>query len=440
VQTVTPRLPGADRIGFVEPPSTPVDLQGTFQKGEGTPSVLGGQWERFRGDRFDNICDDKLPAGFLTRGPTPMWTIPVGEGYAGAAVRDGRVYLLDYDAQQRADVLRCLSLDDGRDIWSRSYPSDVKRNHGMSRTVPAVTEGYAVTLGPKCQVLCVRADDGEYLWGLDLVTQFRTKVPPWYAGQCPLIDGDRVILAPGGDALMIAAEIETGKVLWKTPNPRRWEMTHASIIPMTLAGRRTYVYCASGGVVGVSAEDGSVLWETSAWRVSMATVPSPVAIDGERVFLSGGYGAGSMMLRIKSDEDGKQEAEIVYRLSPQVFGSEQQTPVYYGGSIYGVIPGGQLVCLDPETGKQRWASGAVRFGIGPYLIYDGRLILMNDTGKLTVAAASAERFEQLGQWTVLDKAHESWGPMTPVSGRLIARDFRRLICLDLTSQTERGSP
>src|SRR4029078_7150440 len=87
--------------------------------------------------------------------PREIWVIDVGEGYAGAAVRNGRVYVMDYDQAKKQDALRCLSLADGKEIWRFAYPVSVKRNHGMSRTVPATTEKYVVSIGPKCQVVCV---------------------------------------------------------------------------------------------------------------------------------------------------------------------------------------------------------------------------------------------------------------------------------------------
>ena len=82
----------------------------------------------------------------------------MGEGYAGAAILDGRVYVMDYDREHKQDALRCLSLADGREIWRYAYPDSVKRNHGMSRTVPAVTDKIVVALGPKCHVVCLNSD------------------------------------------------------------------------------------------------------------------------------------------------------------------------------------------------------------------------------------------------------------------------------------------
>ena len=206
--------------------------------------------------------------------PRELWGIDVGDGYAGAAVRNGRVYLMDYDREKKQDALRCLSLADGREIWRYAYPVSVKRNHGMSRTTPVVTDQVVVAMGPKCNVVCLDSAMGELRWGLDLVRQYGTTIPPWYAGQCPLIDQGAVILAPGGkDALLLALDSQTGKVLWQTPNPHGWKMTHSSVMPMEFGGERMYVYCANNGEVGVSAKDGAILWETTIGRSASPRCP-----------------------------------------------------------------------------------------------------------------------------------------------------------------------
>src|SRR5204863_6511529 len=104
-------------------------------------------------------------------GPRELWAIEVGEGYAGAAVMQGRVYIVDYDREKKQDAVRCLSLADGKEIWRFAYPVAVKRNHGMSRTVPAVTSKYVVAMGRKCHVACVDARTGEPRWGMVVVRQ-----------------------------------------------------------------------------------------------------------------------------------------------------------------------------------------------------------------------------------------------------------------------------
>jgi len=413
-----------------------VDLRGKLERGEGVVAVefANASWPWFRGRNLDNIApDSEAVAEWSAGGPTEVWRIELGDGYAGAAIHKGRVYVLDYDLEKRADVLRCMSLADGKEIWKRSYGVKVRFNHGRSRTIPSVTDEVVVTIGPKCHVSCVDASTGEYRWGIDLVKEYGTTVPDWYAGQCPLIEGDRLILAPAGkDVLLMALELGTGKVLWTVENRHKWEMTHVSVVPMTLLGKKMYVYCGSKGVVAVD-EAGGVVWEMHDWRVKMAAVASPVAVGEDLVFFCGGYGAGSMLLRVKKDAEGKFEAEEVYRLGEEEFGSEQQTPIFYGGYLYGVAPmnGGPLACLEVGTGKRVWDSGREKFGIGPYMICGGQVWLVNDKGVLTVAEASTKGYKQLGRWELFEKGHEAWGPMAVAEGRLLVREFRRMVCLDL---------
>lgn len=432
-----PRLPGQDRpVGQPKGTARRAPLEGKLVPGSGQPSALPGAWPRFRGPNLDAIWED--PSVTLARQwdadrPRRIWAISVGEGYAAAAVQEGRVYLIDYDREKEEEVVRCLSLDDGRDVWQFRYPNPVKRNHGMSRTIPTVFNKYVVTIGPKCHVACLNRLTGEPFWLLDMAERWGATVPPWYTGQCPLVEGGRVILAPGGpEALMVALNAETGEEIWRCPNPRNWKMTHSSIMPVVAQGRRMYVYCASGGVAAVDAETGKLLWDTPEWKISLAAVPSPLPLPENRIFLCGGYDAGAMMLKV-ANQDGKLLPEILFRMAPERFGSTQQTPVFYQGFIYGVREKDkQMVCFDPQ-GNERWASGSqYRFGLGPYMITNGLLLALDDEGTLTMAEAKPDAFHPLAQAKVLD-GHDCWGPMAIVKGRLIVRSMTEMVCLDLTS-------
>jgi len=426
------RVPGTDQpVGGDTRAGTNAVLAGKMIKGDGVATPLPGAWPAFRGLNRDNIsAEGNLARSWGASGPRELWAIDVGEGYAGAAVLNGRVYVMDYDRAHKQDALRCLSLADGKEIWRYAYPVSVKRNHGMSRTVPAVTEKYIVAMGPKCHVVCLDAMSGELRWGLDLVRQYGATVPQWYAGQCPLIENGVAILAPGGtNALLIAVDCESGKELWRTPNPNDWKMTHSSVMPMEFAGRRMYVYCASLGVVGVSAKDGALLWQTTNWHISIANVPSPLPVGNGRIFLSGGYDAGSLMLQLK-EEGGQIRVEPVFKLDPAVFGAAQQTPILFDQHLYGVRPDGQFVCLDLD-GRIVWASGpGNQFGLGSFLMAGGVIFALNDGGWLSLMEATPARFNLLARSQVL-KGRESWGPMALAGGRLIARDSTRMVCLEV---------
>jgi outer membrane protein assembly factor BamB len=407
------------------------DMPGPTSNQLSPSASIPGTWPGYRGPNHDGVSPDtvELARGWGAAGPRKLWQAKMGEGYAGPAVINGRAYVLDYDQAARADKLRCLELATGRELWSQAYPVEVKRNHGMSRTVPAVTSQYVVTLGPKCHVLCCDATSGTVKWRLDLVRDWGAKVPTWYAGQCPLIDGNRLILAPGGKALMMAVDLASGKVLWKTPNPSGWQMTHSSILPTTIGGQRMYVYPASGGVVGVSASTGQELWRYSQWTVSTANIPQPIAVGDGRIFLSGGYNAGAMMLKVSKSGAGF-TTQSLFRVPATTFGSDQQTPVLYKGYIYGVIPSGELACLD-LSGKSVWRSGSTRrFGLGAYMIAGGMIYVVDDNGQLSLVQASPAGFKQLATAKVLN-GPDAWGPMALVSGRLLVRDLTNLVCLDV---------
>jgi len=416
-----------------------LDIRGLFTRLAGMPSSSSGEWGGFRGKYSDNISYEKvsLKSRINESDPPVLWSIKLGEGYAGAAIRNGRVYILDYDTKSQSDVLRCFSFDEGSEIWRRSYRMPLRRNHGYSRTVPAVSEKYAVTIGPKGQVLCADALNGEFKWGLDLETAFKTEVPLWYAGQCPLIDSQEAVIAPGGSALFAGVDLETGKVNWQTPNNDNFEMSHSSVIPMTFYNKRMFIYCAIGGMTAVSAEDGdrgSILWQTKEWTQAVIC-PSPVKVMEDRILVTAGYGAGSMMFQVLKDEKGFFIKKL-FSMDKSVFACEQQTPVFYKGRLFTVMPNDagelnrQLVCLSAD-GKRLWNSGMQkRFGLGPFVIADDKIFVLDDDGVLTIAEAGSDKYSELARVKILPGT-ESWGPIAVAGGRMILRDYNKMMCLDL---------
>jgi outer membrane protein assembly factor BamB len=427
------RIPGTDQAPVTDPGAgtNPVFL-GKLTRSDGQAANDPAAWPGFRGLNRDGVCTDTTPlaSSWPASGLRELWSVALGEGYAGPVVLKGRVYLLDYDQQKKQDALRCLSLADGKEIWRYSYPVSIKRNHGMSRTVPAVTDDFVVSLGPKCHVACCDAKTGELRWALDLVGDFGATVPQWYAGQCPLIDNGAVILAPGGkDALLVSVDLTTGRTRWQTPNPNDWKMTHSSVMPMEFSGRRMYVYCANAGLVGVSADEGTILWQTAEWKISIATVPTPAICDDGAIFLTGGYDAGSLMLQLEKADSGFW-VKSLFRLNARTFGATQHAPVPLGDHLYGTRADGKFACLD-FNGRVVWTSGAEpQFGLGSFLLADGKIFALNDSGLLRLIEATPAGYHVLAQAQIL-KGRESWGPMALAGGRLLARDFTHLVCLDV---------
>lgn len=406
--------------------------------------AVPGHWPCFRGAEFDNVSKEttKLNRDWEKNPPRELWSVnDLGEGYAAPAVAGGRVFIVDYDQVGKNDNVRCFSLADGKPLWNSAYPADVKRNHGMSRTVPAVSSNCVVTLGPLCQVNAFEPATGKRLWGIDLVREYGTTVPEWYAGQCPVIEDGRAILAPGGsNALMLAVNCADGKVVWTTPNPKGWAMSHASILPHTFKGRRMYIYVSRGGVCGVDARDGALLWEFEDWRKIIADVPSAVAMGEDKLFVARAYEQGALILQLK-EEGGTFGAELIRKLPRRIFGSDQHTPIFFGGHLYGARPPrGELVCLDPE-GNQKWASGPeAKFGIGGFTLADGMIFIMDDDSTMSLVEAVPDAYRPVTRRKVLE-GRETWGPVTVTGGRMLVRDTgtdrpnsSRMVCLDVSAK------
>jgi outer membrane protein assembly factor BamB len=419
--------------------SEKVNINGDFSRGEGQPGPASSAWPHFRGVNFNNIAADSgvLFEKWEAAGPKQLWIVPLSEGHSGPAVWNGSVYIMDYDDAKEADVLRRLSLADGKEIWRRWYKVATKRNHGVSRSVPAVTEKFTVTMGPRCHVMCADTETGDFKWGLDLVADYGSEVPLWYTGQNPWIDDGVAVLAPAGKALLMGVECATGKILWQAPNPNGWKMSHSSVMPMTLLGKRTYVYCSLGGIVGVSAETadrGTALWKSAAWTHSVLA-PSPVQIDDHRIFLTSGYGGGSMMLGL-TNANGAIAVGPIFELQKTVFACEQHTPIFWHDRLFGILPKdagglrGEFVCLNTD-GEMVWESGkSQRFGLGPFLFADNKVLILNDTGELTLIRASTSGYEQLARARVLP-GRDAWAPMALVDGKLLLRDSEHLVCLEV---------
>jgi outer membrane protein assembly factor BamB len=451
---ITERIPGMDNRPKMKTRSDSVIIGQFFDTLSVMDQVVQGDWPRFRGIDFDNISKDTTPLAetWDTSGPAIIWRTTLGEGYSGPAVHKGRVYLLDYNERKKADMLRCFSLKSGIELWRRWYYVDLKRNHGYSRTIPAVTDKYLLTIGPRSHVMCLDPLNGNLLWTIDLEKEYGIPgkekgriTPDFYTGQCPFIDKDVAVIAPGGKALMIGVNCATGKVIWKTPNPDSLRMSHGSIMPMVIHGKRMYVYNAVGGVCGVSAEGddiGKLMWKTTEWSPA-TTAASPLFLGNNEIAVFGSYGAGGARITINADGSGYSAKVTEQHKATNGLSSDQQTPIITGDNIWSVMPENagplkkQLVCYQKsDLQKPVWSSGKEnRFGrgLGPYIVSGDKMFLLDDDGKLYLFGIQKNSVTLLASHKVLNGV-EAWGPMAIAGNYLIMRDSRNLLCLNISKK------
>lgn len=396
------------------------------------PPSRGLDWPQFRGPDRNGISKETgLSRKWPAPGPKHLWSVPVAEGYAGAAIVAGRVYHHDYDESKSEWRINCRSLVDGRLIWQFGEPREIRPNHAITRTVPAVDRQFVCSLDPKAVLHCLDARTGKQLWRKSLVTEYQAAIPSWYNGQCPFEEADRIVVATGGDAILVALDKATGKEIWRTPNPSKHLMTHASVMPAVLGGVRQYLYGTLQGPLGVSAKDGKLLWEFGR-KFNVAVAPSPIAVDEERVFMTASYDAGSIMVRVRPD-GGAFRTECLFDLKNNEWNSEVHTPIAHQGHLFAVgkKKRGLFTCLSLE-GKEVWTSeGKASFGLGSFILADGMFLALDgNSGTLRLIEASTTAYNEIASAQVL-AGQEVWAPMALSDGKLVLRDLTKMICLNL---------
>ena len=394
-------------------------------------TAVAANWPQFRGpERTATSAEQGLMRAWPEGGPEVLWSTPVGQGYAAPSVYDGRVYFNDYDEATSEFLVRCVTLADGEEQWRFSEKRRIRPNHAITRTVAATDGRFVFSLNPKLTLFALDAATGAEVWRKSFVSDYGTKIPPWYNGQNPLIEDDRIIVAPAGpEALVVALDKATGEELWRTPNPQGWLLSHASPMPATLGGVDQYLFSVLQGTVGVAADDGRLLWHFP-FKFNLSVSPSPLPIDSERVFITAGYDAGSAMIRVVRAGDSF-TAEQVFVLPPNEWNSEVQTPVLHDGHLFAVgrKRRGMFTCLDLD-GNQVWTSdGHAYFELGSFILADGMFfILEGKTGMLRLLEANTEQYTELASAQIL-AGHDVWSPPALADGKLLIRDLNRLVCL-----------
>lgn len=398
-------------------------------------------WPNFRGKDHSNIYHTK-PLGENLQ---EMWTVELGEGHAAAAIYEEQVFVLDYLEDEEADALRCFNLKTGKEIWRRWTKIKIKRNHGKSRTIPAVDSNIVLTISPKCQVMAVDRKSGNLLWGIDLPNEFSTEIPMWYTGQCPLIDNNQAIIAIGSaDVLTAAFDTITGKKLWEVPNPNKIQMSHSSIIPMTILNKRCYIYAGIGGIVAISAEEkdiGTTLWTLRDWIPNVVS-PSPIQLTDNSIFFTAGYGAGSAIVTV-SESDSQYTATLQTKYKPKSgIALEQQSPIKLNDYIIAILPKDagamrtQLVAakIDSPTIIKFNSGKKLTFGLGPFVVGDNKIYALSDNGKLSIFSFNEKSGLQEIKTQKILNGHDAWGPLAIADGYLIARDSTSMTCIKLANK------
>ena len=322
--------------------------------------VRAADWPQWRGpDRTGISAEVGLLEEWPAEGPKLVWQVSdLGEGYSTPAVVGDRIYLISNEGMDN-EYVHALSAKDGKQIWHTRI-GNVGVNKGPqypgSASTPTVDGDSLYALGSDGDLVCLDTAAGNVKWSKNLRTDFGGQPGPWAYPESPLIDGNTLVVAPGGaEATIVALEKHSGAPIWKTPLEEGDQAAYASAIVVDAAGVKQYVEFLQKGLVGVEAKTGKFLWRyKKSSEGSPANIPTPIADKG-LVYSSTGRGGGGLV-KLKYDQ-GNVEAEEVYfnKSLPTSIGGA----VEIDGNLYGTTGQG-LVCRGLCHGRNPLAGAGRR--------------------------------------------------------------------------------
>jgi outer membrane protein assembly factor BamB len=419
------------------PPPAPVSLQAAAERQE--PAADGGgrdaakegadkskprsapavpaYWTEFRGPNRDGIYAERpLLEAWPAGGLKPLWRQPAGGGYASFAVAGGVAFTIE---QRRAsEVVAAYDLLTGREMWTDSWPANFQESMGGDgpRSTPTWHEGRLYALGAEGEFRCLEAATGKVLWRTNILQDAGAANLMWGMAASPLIVDEKVIVLPGGpNASAVAYHKLTGKPVWKSQSDKQ---AYTSPMVVTLAGQRQLLVVSASRVMGLTVEDGKLLWEFPWTTEYDINASQPILLDGDHFFISAGYGHGAALVKVTRDGE-KFRAEPVWKNIEMK--NRFSSAVLRDGAIYG-FDEGIFACIDAKTGQRRWKGG--RYGYGQVLLSGDRLIVLTEQGYLALVRATPERFEELARFSAIEG--KTWNVPAISDGILLVRNAREM--------------
>ncbi|HEX4611133.1 MAG TPA: PQQ-binding-like beta-propeller repeat protein [Urbifossiella sp.] len=386
-------------------------------------------WPQFRGPARDGVSKEKgLLQSWPDTGPPLAWTAKgLGGGYSTVSVSGDRIYTLGNKGKDSFVV--ALSRADGKVLWT----AEVGPAGGSLGCIPTVDGDKVYALGQMGDLVCIdRA--GQRVWARNLAKEFGGQKGGWNYCESPLVDGDRVIVTPGGkEATMVALEKATGKEIWRCPiKTKHTEAGYSSVVVATVGGIRHYVQLFNGGLVGVSL-DGRVLWTYEKLGANTANVPTPIVM-GDYIFSSIGYGRGASLLHL-TVVDGKITVQEVYYARELT--NKHGGVIQIGDYVYGdTDDSGHPYCAEAKTGRVIWKRNEEGTGRGSASVTyaDGRLYFHYDNGTMALVDPSPGGYREVGSFAAPKRNGASWAHPVVSNGRLYLREGDMLYCYDVRAK------
>jgi outer membrane protein assembly factor BamB len=394
-------------------------------------------WPQWLGPKRDGSTTEKVVPWKEGETPKVLWRVPVGSGYSSPVAAGARVFLHTRGADKGKEEEEVLALDTatGKPLWKDVYtrPAFQSVLGTGPRATPTVAGKRLVTIGINGVLSCYNVEDGKRLWQVDLYKQFNATLPGFAVCCSPLVVGNRVIVSVGGKGrCVVALHLDTGEVQWQALDDAA-----STSSPVLFAGGERprgaapdVVFMTPLRLVGLDPLDGTLRWEHPMVFQPQGTSPTPIAAGDKLVASTQAHGALAARIGVKDDKPAVaaawQNKEMKSYFSSGVAAGDL---LFLVTNAVQPLPSANLSCLEAKTGKLLWTKAKVGyFHAGVIRTGDGRLLVLNDAGLLTLFDADGKEAKEVC------KAKVCGGTLVApalANGCLFARDDKELICLKL---------
>jgi len=391
-------------------------------------------WPQWRGPQRDGISPE---TGLLERwpaeGPPLVWQLSnLGGGYSTPAIVAGRLYILG-SKDLNNEFVQALDVNNrGRQLWSQRIGKvgepDQDPPYPGARSTPTVDRNRLYVLGSDGDLVCLDAATGDVHWQKNLRTDFGGEPGEWAYSESPLVDGDVLVVTPGGsDATIVALNKNNGETFWKSPIEGE-EAAYSSIVISHAGGVKQYVQFLAKGVVGVDPATGKLLWRYNRTAEgSPANIPTPL-VHGDYVYTASGYGGGGLIKLTLAEGRFVVEERYYNDNLPKAIGGT----VLVGDHMYGA-GSDSLMCVEFLSGEIKWRERAL--GAASICVADGHLYLHGENGEIALVEATPDQYREKGRFTppgAPDRGgSKAWAYPVVADGKLYIYDTGTLWCFDI---------
>ena len=382
-------------------------------------TAAAGDWPQWRGPNRDGISSE---TGLLTSwpagGPRVVWkTTGLGEGYSSFSVVKGRLYTQGQRGDQ--EYVYAFDIKTGTKLWEvpTGRPYREQRGNGP-RGTPTIDGDRLYAMAADGKLACLEAVTGEVLWSQNVVQKYGASVIHWGMSESPLVDGNRLIVMPGGPgASVVSLNKLNGELQWKTGSD---SAGYSSAIVADVEGVRQILALSGQSAIGILEQNGELLWRYTKVSNGTANIATPIYYDGH-VFVSSNYGTGCALLKL-----GPRTMSEVYFNRDMM--NHYSTSVLVDGTLYG-YSNNILTAMDFKTGKVLWRNRSV--GKGSAIYADKHLYVLGEDGVLGLVEASPSAYKEVSRFEIRKGDYPTWTPLVISDAKMYLRDQDNLTCFDI---------